>query len=103
MKKPSDTSTSTAFLTEVGKKKGVRFNEIDGNDPSYSIPAGLTSLYERFNNGNYQVLPAEEQLLKTRYIHVSANWNSPLKEQTPSGLNQRAECWRGSPVPTSCP
>jgi hypothetical protein len=33
-----------------------------------------------------QVLPAEEQLLKTRYIHVSANWNNPLKKQTPSCL-----------------
>lgn len=74
------------LMYELAKKKGVRFNEIDGNDPSYSIPAELDPIYERFNNGNYQITAAEENLLKTRYIHVSANWNKPLKKQVPSGL-----------------
>ncbi|EQM79088.1 T6SS phospholipase effector Tle1-like catalytic domain-containing protein [Stutzerimonas stutzeri] len=75
------------LMYEFAKKKGVRFNEIDRNDSSYSIPGDLVSLSERFNNGNYQITPAEDQLLKVRYIHFSAHWNNPLKKKSPSKLN----------------
>lgn len=70
----------------LAKKHGVRFNEVDENDPGYSVPGDLTSLHERFSNGDYQVPSAEDRLLKLRYIHVSAHWNSPLKEKASRSL-----------------
>jgi len=70
----------------LAKEHGVRFNEVDENDPSYSVPGDLTSLHKRFNNGDYQVPPADDRLLRLRYIHVSAHWNSPLKKQASSSL-----------------
>ena len=74
------------LMHSLAKKHGVRLNEVDEKDPSYSVPSDLTSLHERFSKGNYQVPPAEGRLLRLRYIHVSANWNSPLKKQAPSSL-----------------
>lgn len=70
----------------LAKKHGVRFNEVDENDPLYSVPGDLTSLLERFSSGDYQVPPADDRLLRLRYIHVSAHWNSPLRKQAPSSL-----------------
>lgn len=74
-------------MYELAKQQGVQFDEIDEHDPNYTIPAELLPLCGRFVAGNYSITPDEEELLKRRYIHVSAHWNSPLKKQSSQGLN----------------
>lgn len=73
-------------MYELAKRKGVRFEEIDERDPSYAMPAELQPLCDRFATGDYNTTLAEEELLKRRYIHVSAHWNNPLKRRTARGL-----------------
>jgi hypothetical protein len=71
-------------MYELAKRKGVRFSEIDELDPAFAIPPELEPLCQRFTSGSYTTTPSEESLLKSRYIHISANWNNPLGKQSPS-------------------
>ncbi|QUE76355.1 DUF2235 domain-containing protein [Stutzerimonas stutzeri] len=71
-------------MYELAKRKGVRFFEIDRQDPAFAIPPELEPLCQRFTSGDYTTTPGEESMLKRRYIHISANWNNPLGKQTPS-------------------
>lgn len=90
LKRPVSGKLSRVYLRvmyELAKQKGVRLNAIDENDPDYSIPPDLQPLCDRFIAGDYSTTPAEEQLLKVRYIHTSANWNHPLGKRTGGGLN----------------
>ncbi|MBM7062590.1 DUF2235 domain-containing protein [Pseudomonas sp. UL073] len=93
LKRPVRGELSRVYLRvmyQLAKQKGVRFNVIDDHDPGYALPAELNALCARFVSGNYSVTPDEEQLLKLRYIHCSANWNPPakLQGQTPrTGIN----------------
>ena len=66
------------LMHELAKQKGVRFNDLDEHDPQYSLPIELQALCDRFVAGAYHVMPAEERMLKHRYIHTSAHWNHPL-------------------------
>jgi len=63
-------------MYEQAKQKGVRFREIP-DIPEYAIPPELQALCDRFVAGDYSTTPAEETLLKLRYIHLSAHWNHP--------------------------
>ncbi|MGN5593008.1 phospholipase effector Tle1 domain-containing protein [Stutzerimonas nitrititolerans] len=84
LKRPVRGELSRVYLRvmyELARQKGVRFNVIDEHDPSYSIPSELQPLCDRFVAGDYSTTASEEVLLKLRYIHVSAHWNSPLRLQ----------------------
>lgn len=90
LKRPVSGKLSQVYLRvmyELAKQNGVRFNAIDEGDPDYSIPPDLQLLCDRFVAGDFGTTPAEDQLLKLRYIHTSANWNHPLGKNTGGGLN----------------
>lgn len=70
----------------LAKEKGVRFKDIDGGHPQFSIPAELQPLSDRLVAGDYSLLPEEDALLKRRYIHTSSNWNNPLGKATGRGI-----------------
>jgi uncharacterized Zn-binding protein involved in type VI secretion len=94
LKRPVRGELSRVYLRvmyELAKQRGVRFKRLDEQYPSYTIPSELQALCDRFVAGDYSTTPAEEQLLKLKYIHTSANWNPPsiLQGSTPrtsSGL-----------------
>ncbi|MFG3693181.1 phospholipase effector Tle1 domain-containing protein [Stutzerimonas stutzeri] len=69
----------------LAKKAGAPFDDIP-DEPRYLLPAELESLADRFSAGDYSTTSAEEQLLKRRYIHVSAHWNHPIKTRSTGGL-----------------
>ncbi|MCQ2030841.1 T6SS phospholipase effector Tle1-like catalytic domain-containing protein [Stutzerimonas zhaodongensis] len=71
-------------MYKLAKRKGVRFFEIDEFDPAYVIPRELEPLCQRFTSGNYTTTPSEESMLKSRYIHISANWNNPVVKHSPT-------------------
>lgn len=84
LKRPVRGELSRVYLRvmyELAKQQGVRFEPFDEQYPTYVIPTELRALYDRFVAGDYSTTPAEEQLLKLRYIHTSANWNPPTKLQ----------------------
>ncbi|APC14785.1 hypothetical protein BLL42_03230 [Pseudomonas frederiksbergensis] len=60
-------------MYEAAKKHGVEFEDIHQR-PKLVPPPELQSLCDRFVAGDYSLTPAEEQLLKLRYIHLSAHW-----------------------------
>ncbi|MCB2255175.1 DUF2235 domain-containing protein [Pseudomonas chlororaphis] len=72
-------------MYELAKQQGVRFQGIP-DIPEHEIPAELQSLCDRFVAGDYSTTPAEEDMLKLRYIHLSAHWNHPLGKQDGSSL-----------------
>lgn len=74
-------------MYEQAKQSGVRFDEIDQHDPKYALPTELGSLCAQFSAGDYRTTPAEEVMLRNRYIHVSAHWNHPLSKRTHNGAN----------------
>ncbi|MFP3676907.1 PAAR domain-containing protein [Pseudomonas sp. SIMBA_041] len=88
LKRPVRGELSRVYLRvmyTLAKERGVRFRQLDEEYPSYSIPAELQALSERFVAGDYSTTPAEEHLLKLKYIHTSASWNPPkiLQGSTP--------------------
>lgn len=65
-------------MYELARKKGVDFEKID-EKPELQLPPELHALSNRFIAGHYSTTPADEELLKRRYIHTSAHWNpAPL-------------------------
>lgn len=88
LRRPVSGALSKVYLRvmyELAKSKGVRFYDIP-EEPQYLVPPELQQLCSRFSAGDYSTTPEEEQMLKHRYIHVSAHWNNPLGKRTPSGL-----------------
>ncbi|WP_285430116.1 PAAR domain-containing protein [Pseudomonas sp. fls2-241-R2A-110] len=88
LKRPVRGELSRVYLRvmyALAKERGVRFKQLDEQYPSYTIPAELQALSERFVAGDYSTTPAEEQLLRLKYIHTSASWNPPtiLQGSTP--------------------
>jgi hypothetical protein len=73
-------------MYELAKQKKVKFDDLDEQEPDYILPTELQSLCDRFVAGDYSTTPAEEALLKLRYIHTSANWNNPMTQQHGRGL-----------------
>ena len=61
----------------LAKAKNVPFEDID-DKPEFQISEELEPLCDRFVAGDYTLTPAEESLLRRRYIHTSAHWNHPL-------------------------
>jgi len=72
-------------MHQQAKAKGVRFNDIPATS-AFAIPAELQAMCDRFISGDYGTTPQEEQILKLKYIHTSANWNHPLGRRDGSGV-----------------
>jgi hypothetical protein len=72
-------------MHHLAKEKGVRFNDVPGT-AALAVPSELQALCDRFLSGDYSTTPQEEQLLKLKYIHTSANWNHPLGRRDGSGI-----------------
>lgn len=68
-------------MYELANQQGVRFIPLNEKSSKYIIPIELQALCDRFVAGGYRTTPAEERLLKLKYIHTSANWNPPTKLQ----------------------
>lgn len=66
------------LMYELAKRKQVKFHDFKEGDANHVLPSELQVMCDRFLAGFYQVTPAEEVLLKQRYIHTSANWNNPM-------------------------
>ncbi|CAI8795964.1 phospholipase effector Tle1 domain-containing protein [Pseudomonas chlororaphis] len=89
LKRPMSNKLAKVYLRvmyELAKENGVRFKAIDEQDPDYAIPQELQALCDRFVAGDYSTIPAEETMLKLRYIHLSAHWNHPLGKQDGGSL-----------------
>lgn len=88
LKRPVNGKLSRVYLRvmyQLAKEKGVRFKEMPDNS-EFAVPQELQTLCDRFVAGDYSTTPEEEQLLKLKYIHTSANWNHPLGRQDGSGI-----------------
>lgn len=62
------------LMCEAAKKHGCEFLPFP-DKPEFTVPDNLKSLCERFIASDYSLTPAEDQMLKLRYIHQSAHWN----------------------------
>jgi hypothetical protein len=88
LKRPVSGMLSRVYLRvmhHLAKEKGVRFNDVPGT-AALAVPSELQALCDRFLGGDYSTTPQEEQLLKLKYIHTSANWNHPLGRRDGSGI-----------------
>ncbi|HBX55507.1 phospholipase effector Tle1 domain-containing protein [Pseudomonas sp. UBA2684] len=72
-------------MHQLAKQKGVRFIDIP-EEPQYLLPLELQPLCDKFVAGDYSTTPADESLLKLRYIHTSAHWNHPLGKSGNRGI-----------------
>ncbi|EJM13529.1 hypothetical protein PMI21_04156 [Pseudomonas sp. GM18] len=89
LKRPVSGQLSRVYLRvmhHLAKEKGVRFNDIP-DTPDLAVPSELQTLCDRFVAGDYSTTSQEEQLLKLKYIHTSANWNHPLGRRDGNGIN----------------
>jgi hypothetical protein len=66
------------LMYELAKRKKVKFHDFKEQDANHVLPAELQMMCDRFLAGFYRATPAEEVLLKQRYIHTSASWNNPM-------------------------
>jgi hypothetical protein len=88
LKRPVSGTLSRVYLRvmhQLAKEKGVRFDDIP-DTPELAVPTELKALCDRFLSGNYETSSQEDQMLKLKYIHMSANWNHPLGRRDGSGL-----------------
>ncbi|PMY31596.1 hypothetical protein C1Y35_29640 [Pseudomonas sp. GW456-L14] len=88
LKRPMSNKLAKVYLRvmyELAKENGVQFEDIP-ETTEYAIPLELQALCDRFIAGDYSTTPAEETLLKLRYIHLSAHWNHPLGKQDGGSL-----------------
>lgn len=89
LKRPVYGMLSRVYLRvmhRLAKEKGARLNDIP-DTPDLVIPSDLQAICDRFLAGDYSVTPQEDELLKLKYIHTSANWNHPLGRTDGSGIN----------------
>lgn len=88
LKRPVSGMLSRVYLRvmhQLAKEKGVRLNDIP-DTPELAVPSELQALCDRFLAGSYETSTQEDQLLKLKYIHMSANWNHPLGRRDGSGV-----------------
>jgi hypothetical protein len=88
LKRPVSGMLSRVCMRVMHKQamdKGVRFSDIP-DTPESAIPEELQALCDRFISGDYSITQSEEQMLKLKYIHTSANWNHPLGRRDGSGV-----------------
>ncbi|MDB5980891.1 MAG: hypothetical protein JWQ69_1906 [Pseudomonas sp.] len=75
------------LMYELAKRKQVKFDDFEEQDADHVLPEELQVMCDRFLAGFYRVTPAEEVLLKQRYIHTSASWNNPMTGKHGEGWN----------------
>ncbi|AZD60364.1 Secreted protein Hcp [Pseudomonas chlororaphis subsp. aurantiaca] len=88
LKRPMSNKLAKVYLRvmyELAKESGVQFEDIP-ETTEYAVPLELQALCDRFVAGDYSTTPAEETILKLRYIHLSAHWNHPLGKQNGGSL-----------------
>ncbi|WP_247268775.1 MULTISPECIES: phospholipase effector Tle1 domain-containing protein [Pseudomonas] len=88
LKRPVSGLLSRVYLRvmhKLAKEKGVRFKDIP-ETPELAVPSELQALCDRFLAGDYSVTAQEDEMLKLKYIHTSANWNHPLGRRDGSGV-----------------
>ena len=76
---------SLRVMHQLARAKGVLFEDIP-ETPDFAVPEKLKPMCDRFVSGDYSTTPEEEQILKLKYIHTSANWNHPLGRRDGSGI-----------------
>lgn len=70
------------IMRELAVRHGVPFDIIDANDPKLALPEELESIHKKLQAyalGELAIeglTPEERSLLRSRYIHLSANWNA---------------------------
>lgn len=80
------------IMRELAARHDVPFDLIDANDPKLALPLDLVSIHKKLQAyalGDTQIegLTIEERaLLRSRYIHLSANWNA-AKDFNSSDIN----------------
>jgi Uncharacterized alpha/beta hydrolase domain (DUF2235) len=72
-------------MHSLAKEKGVRFDDIPAT-AALAVPSELQALCDRFVAGDYTTTQQEENLLRLKYIHMSANWNHPRGRRDGSGV-----------------
>ncbi|MGY4816655.1 phospholipase effector Tle1 domain-containing protein [Pseudomonas chlororaphis subsp. piscium] len=88
LKRPMSNKLAKVYLRvmyELAKESGVQFEDIP-ETTEYAVPLELQALCDRFVAGDYSTTPAEETMLKLRYVHLSAHWNHPLGKQDGGSL-----------------
>ncbi len=88
LKRPVSGLLSRVYLRvmhSLAKEKGVRFDDIPAT-AALAVPSELQALCDRFVAGDYTTTQQEENLLRLKYIHMSANWNHPLGRRDGSGV-----------------
>lgn len=88
LKRPISGKLSRVYLHlmhKLAKEKGVQFDDIPDTS-GLAVPQELQAMSDRFIAGDYSTTPQEEQVLRLKYIHTSANWNHPLGRHDGSGL-----------------
>ena len=68
-------------MHSLAKARKVPFENIP-DKTEYQVPEELEHLCGSFITGDYTPTPAQEALLRKRYIHTSAHWNHPLAKAT---------------------
>lgn len=89
LKRPVSGELSRVYLRvmyALAKEKGVQFEDIP-DEPQYLVPSELQKPCDRFVAEDHFTTPEEDELLKLRYIHTSANWNHPLGKITGGGID----------------
>ncbi|MHC8351661.1 DUF2235 domain-containing protein [Pseudomonas sp. RT4P38] len=76
------------LMHKLAKEKGVQLNDVP-DSPEYVLPSELLPFCDRVLAGNYEPEPAEQKLLKLKYIHMSANWSNPIGASRERGLTIR--------------
>lgn len=76
------------LMHKLAKEKGVQLNDVP-DTPEYALPSELQPFCDRVLAGNYEPEPAEQKLLKLKYIHMSANWSNPIGASRERGLTIR--------------
>ncbi|MNY03197.1 hypothetical protein D3C86_1358030 [compost metagenome] len=80
------------IMRELAVRHDVPFDVIDDNDPKLALPGELDSIHKKLQAYALGELPApgltidEVELLRRRYIHLSAHWNA-AKAKNNSDLN----------------
>ncbi|EJM20869.1 Rhs element Vgr protein [Pseudomonas sp. GM18] len=70
------------IMRELAVRHDVPFDLIDANDPKLALPSDLEPIHKKlqayaFGDTKTEGLTVEERaLLRSRYIHISANWNA---------------------------
>ena len=76
------------IMRELAVRHDVPFELIDANDPKLALPDELKPIHKKLQayalgESSVEGLTVEERaLLRSRYIHLSANWNATMDQNS---------------------